>query len=294
MKDHWIDDKRNLWRMSLREGASTVVLCILVLYSLAASVIILRHYQVNPLEIAPVEVKPSYLPLDIEDLYNYLDTPTATCRNYTVVEGAPILKSSINDTLMSGHEGTYICMDGLPPSPTPFNCRIYHFEINRYDIKFEVEMGNNGCRVHLITGATEYSFSEIGKNNYLYPIELAEETGPGKYTIDNFMDLMNHQGKSVHYASTTLKGAEWTFLKSLYKSEYKAYDYIKQIRLLVHLPLATIDAVHELEEIYKLFMGMPYYGYHIVYSRPIPGTTYTHATFGRDFASKYEVVWIKE
>lgn len=60
----------------------------------------------------------------------------------------------------------------------------------------------------------------------------------------------------------------------------------RQIRLLLHLPLATDNNLEQLEELYHLLVGLEYYGYRLVYSRPLPGHTYTHYNLDRILAIK--------
>ncbi|KAK4316391.1 hypothetical protein Pmani_012441 [Petrolisthes manimaculis] len=234
--------------------------------------------------------RPPFLATTVEDLYDYITTTTANCTNPLIVPGSE--RRPEEDATVSGHEGTYICMDGLPN--TPDKCRIYSFAVNREDIKFESTLGQRGCRVHVVTSHTEYSYARLGTNVYLYPLELALTPGHGNYTLDNFINLLTHMWRPIHYVKTTTEGGELLLLRNLFTSTYEAYNTFKQIRLLLHLPLATDDNLGHLEELYRLLVGLEYYGYHLVYSRPIPGYTYNHYTFDRVIATKYETVWVKQ
>ncbi|XP_068200494.1 uncharacterized protein [Palaemon carinicauda] len=267
-----------------------VIYLVLILSLLAYSVFvtIAVYRDSHPVPKVP-EGKPAYLPTDISDLYDFITKTKGTCFEPNIVPGTSIRKGE--NTTLSGHEGTYICLDGIPS--TPDECRIYSFAFNRDDVKFENQMGKRGCRVHLVSGKTEYSYTPLGNNVYLYPLTLSNVTTIGKYTLDNFINLMSHMNKPIHYVKTEEKDSEWTFLQTLYTSSYKAPYYIKQLRLLLHLPLGNDDSISELLEKYKLLLGLEYYGYKLLYSRPIPGTTYFHLNLDKEVATKYETVWVR-
>ncbi|MPC95894.1 hypothetical protein E2C01_091123 [Portunus trituberculatus] len=53
-------------------------------------------------------------------------------------------------------------------------------------------MGKRGCRVHLLAANTEYSYTRIKPNVYLYPLELNVSPGLNKYSLDGFLDLLTH------------------------------------------------------------------------------------------------------
>lgn len=42
-----------------------------------------------------------------------------------------------------------------------------------------------------------------------------------------------------------------------------------------------------------MLIGLEYYGFKLVYSRPLPDTQYYHAYFERHLYTKYETVWIR-
>ncbi|XP_069191384.1 probable methyltransferase-like protein 24 [Procambarus clarkii] len=234
---------------------------------------------------------PPYLPTSLDDLYDYITTITAhNCSQPLVVPGSKLLQG--DNITVSGHEGTYICLDGLPS--TPESCRIYSFGVNREDIKFETTMGVRGCRTHLVTATTEYSYMQLTTNVYLYPLTLSNTSGLGAYTLDNFINLLSHMGKPIHFVKTTIEGSEWTLLNNLFTSDYEAYTHVKQIRLLLHLPLATDEHLSSLDDKYRLLLGLEYYGYRLLHSRVIPGTTYLHFNLDRVVATKYETVWIRQ
>ncbi|XP_042206167.1 uncharacterized protein LOC121855339 [Homarus americanus] len=153
-------------------------------------------------------------------------------------------------------------------------------------------MGERGCH-HMMAALTEYSYAQVTKNVYLYPLELANVSALGSYTLDNFINLLTHKDKPINYVKTTMKGTEWTLLRNLFTSGYQAYKHVKQIRLLLHLPMATDEYLTYLDDAYRLLLGLEYYGYHLLYSRPIPGTTYVHYNLDRVVATKYETVWIR-
>ncbi|ROT65670.1 hypothetical protein C7M84_016351 [Penaeus vannamei] len=265
-----------------------VLFCLLLAYSVYAT-LLLYSYSRTP-EIAP-EPRVPYIPNDIEDLFHFVTTVRASCRNPLTIEGSLYREGENRSVRVEGHEGTYICLDGLPK--TPDACRLYAFGVNREDIKFEMDMGKRGCRSHIVTPLTEYSYSKLGVNTYLYPLHLSNDTGLGHYTLDNFMNLLNHMRKPIHYVKTTLAGAEWTLLFNLFTSSYQAYVNVKQVRLLLHLPPANDENLQTLTEMYRMLIGLEYYGYKLVYSRPLPDTQYYHAYFERELYTKYETVWIR-
>ncbi|MPC86056.1 hypothetical protein E2C01_080868 [Portunus trituberculatus] len=45
---------------------------------------------------------------------------------------------------------------------------------------------------------------------------------------------------------------------------------------------------------YHLLLGLEYYGYRLVHSRPIPGSTYSIHNLQIQVATKYETVWIRD
>ncbi|XP_064117470.1 uncharacterized protein LOC135222949 [Macrobrachium nipponense] len=267
-----------------------VIYLVLILSLLAYSVFvtIAVYRDSHPVPSIP-DGKPPYLPIDLSDLYDFITATKGTCVDPSFVPGTSIRDGE--NTTVSGHEGTYICLDGIPS--TPDSCRIYSFGFNRDDIKFENRMGKLGCRVHLVSGKTEYSYTPLGNNVYLYPLTLSNFTELGKYTLDNFLNLMNHMDKPIHYVKTEEEGSEWTLLQNLYTSSYKAPYYIKQLRLLLHLPIANDDNISDLLEKYRLLLGLEYYGYKLLYSRPIPGTLYYHLNLDMEVATKYETVWVR-
>ncbi|XP_045110753.1 methyltransferase-like protein 24 [Portunus trituberculatus] len=272
-----------VWRV-----VSVVVCCSLLAYSVLITSLLFRQSQTPTIS----RTRPSYLMNSIEDLFDFITITTANCTNPQVIPGASVLETE--DRTISGHEGTYICLDNLPETPTQESCRIYSFAINRNDIKFEATMGKRGCRVHLLAANTEYSYTRIKPNVYLYPLELNVSPGLNKYSLDGFLDLLTHMWKPIHYVKTTTQGSEWTFLKTLYLSGYEAFTHIKQIRLLLHLPYATDDHFKDLEGMYHLLLGLEYYGYRLVHSRPIPGSTYSIHNLQIQVATKYETVWIRD
>ncbi|XP_037783626.1 uncharacterized protein LOC119579814 [Penaeus monodon] len=263
-----------------------VLLCLLLAYS-AYATLLLYSYSQSP-DAAPQPRAP-YIPNDIEELFDFVTSVKASCHNPLTVDGSAYREGE--NRSLSGHEGTYICLDGLPK--TPDTCRLYAFGVNREDIKFEMEMGKRGCRAHIITPLTEYSYSKLGVNTYLYPLQLTNATGLGHYTLDSFMNLLNHMWKPIHYVKTTLAGTEWTLLFNIFTSSYQAYFNVKQVRLLLHLPPATDENLQRLNEMYRMLIGLEYYGFKLVYSRPLPDTQYYHAYFERHLYTKYETVWIR-
>lgn len=73
--------------------------------------------------------------------------------------------------------------------------------------------------------------------------------------------------------------------------------FVLQIRLLIHLPMATDEKIAELFQLYQVLLGLEYHGYKLVHSRPVPGTNYfiyneQHNTQS-EVATKYETVWLK-
>ncbi|KAK8393013.1 hypothetical protein O3P69_013211 [Scylla paramamosain] len=272
-----------------RVVAVVVLCCSLLAYSVLATVLLFRQPQTATISS---RTRPSYLLSSIEDLFDFITVTTVNCSNSQVIPGSSVLETE--DRMISGHEGTYICLDALPETPTQESCRIYSFGINRNDIKFETVMGQRGCRVHLLMANTEYSYSRLKPNVYLYPLELTVSPSLNNYTLDGFLDLLTHMWKPIHYVKTTTRGSEWTFLKTLYLSGYEAYTHVKQIRLLLHLPYATDDHFKDLESLYHLLLGLEYYGYRLVHSRPIPDSIYIIHNLQRHVATKYETVWIRE
>lgn len=284
------ESKYTKQKRMLTEAKHKVIYVVLIFSLLAYSVFatLLIYRDRHRIDATPTS-RPQYLPSGIKELYDFVTETRGVCYNPTIVPGTDYREGE-NQTL-SGHEGTYICLDGIPTSPD--FCRMYSFGFNRDDIRFETQMGKRGCRMHLVSGITEYSYSQLGNNVYLYPLNLSNFTGIGKYTLDNFINLMNHMGKPIHYVKTTEKDLEWTLLQNIFTSEYKAHFHIKQLRLLLHLPLANDQNLDKLNEMYRLLLGLEYYGYTLLYSRPIPGTIYFHYNLDRNLASKYETVWVR-
>ncbi|XP_042890921.1 methyltransferase-like protein 24 [Penaeus japonicus] len=265
---------------------SAIVFCSLLAYSIYVTLLLYSNPQSRDAAPPP---RTSYLPNDIEGLYDFVTSVKAFCNTPLIVDGSQYREG--DNRSLSGHEGTYICLDDLPK--TPDTCRIYSFGVNREDIKFEIEMGKRGCRTHIVTPLTEYSYSQLGVNTYLYPLHLMNATGLGSYTLDSFMNLLNHMWKPIHYVKTTLAGTEWTFLFNLFTSNYQAYFNVKQVRLLLHLPPATDGNLQQLVDMYRMLIGLEYYDFKLVYTRPIPDTQYYHAYFERYLYTKYETVWIR-
>lgn len=267
---------------------SAALISSLLAYSIFATLLLYR-YSHTP---APAlrQQRPPYLPTAPDDLFDYITHVTVNCTNSLIVPGSTL--SEGEDTSVSGHEGTYICLDGMPS--TPNSCRIYSFGVNREDIKFETTMGKRGCRTHLVTALTEYSYAQVSKNVFLYPLELTNSSSIGAYTLDNFINLLSHMGKTIQYVKTTTKGSEWTLLRNLFTSGYEAYNHVKQIRMLLHLPLAKDENLSALDDMYRLLLGLEYHGYRLLYSRLIPGTSYVHYNMDRVVGTKYETVWLRQ
>ncbi|XP_069951188.1 uncharacterized protein [Cherax quadricarinatus] len=165
---------------------SVFLVCSLLAYSVLTTFLLYKQAD----SLCTVQGRPPYyLPTDIEDIFNYISHNTApNCSNPLMVPGSTLLQG--DNTSLSGHEGTYICLDELPA--TPHSCRIYSFGVNREDVAFEKTMGARGCRVHVVTTSTEYSYMKITNNVYLYPLELANSSGLAQYTLDNFINLLSH------------------------------------------------------------------------------------------------------
>ncbi|KAK7078236.1 hypothetical protein SK128_025463 [Halocaridina rubra] len=274
----------------LYEARKQVVYVVFVFSLLAYAVFVtLLLYRNNHQSQVVSVIRPPYIPSGLVELFDYITKTSRNCHNPLTVPGTEYREGE--NRSISGHEGTFICLDGVPD--TPEACRIYSFGFNRDDIKFETTMGKRGCRVHLVSGTTEYSYSTVGKNVYLYPLNLSNSTGLGEYTLDNFINLMNHMEEPIQYIKTTTMGTEWTLLHNLFTSKYNAFHHVKQIRLLLHLPLANDDNIEILQQQYRLLLGLEYYGYSLLYSRPINGTFYFHYNLDRDVATKYETVWVR-
>ncbi|XP_076031859.1 uncharacterized protein LOC143019761 [Oratosquilla oratoria] len=235
--------------------------------------------------------RPHYRMVDFEDFIRYVTTVKAQCHQGLQFNGTSRMKDE--DPQAPGHEGTFLCLDDLPN--TPDKCRIYSFDPNRFDVEFELEMGKRrGCRVHIVFPDTEYNYTKLDKNTYYYPLKLSTTTSPGNYTFDNFLNLLDHEHKVIHYVKSTGKGTEWTLLETILSSGVGAIHNIKQIRLLIHLPPIVGDTVFPFfKEKYQLLIGLEYYGFKVMFSRPVPNSTYYHEDMKMTLATKYEVVWLK-
>ncbi|KAF2363326.1 hypothetical protein FHG87_005918 [Trinorchestia longiramus] len=207
-----------------------------------------------------------YIPHHLDDFLSVL-TPLhgASCQH--LVNVTPRILE--HRPFKIGMEAPTLCMDTMPHNMSPNNCKIYSIDPHNENIFFELKMGHLGCRVHVITKSTSLNYGVISNNSYLYPLHISADPGNSHYSLDSYINLMSHEMKDIHVVKTGVNGSEWRFLNTLYTSRTEAWKFIKQLRMVIHVPALTSTTREEFSFKYLLLKGLRSLQFHLVYSKPL-------------------------
>ncbi|KAL7643577.1 UNVERIFIED_CONTAM: hypothetical protein RMT77_005559 [Armadillidium vulgare] len=237
------------------------------------------------------------VPSSFEDVFNLLqEDDEMLCHQWEVIP--PPKPDDGEDIQNKWRLGNSICKDYLPDSPTSSTCRIYSVKYDTEDMTFEMKKGRQGCRVHVWGNKTIYSYMKLGANVYFYPMDLDTISGPGVYSLDDFVGLMGHKGLKIHYLKSTSKGGHETLLRTFFASKSKLWENVEQIQFLLYLPKIGADTWSEIERHYKDIILLKSFGYKLARVRKDPRFLYTKKVTGNfdkeiSFSEIYELVWIK-
>ena len=183
-------------------------------------------------------------------LFDWPEVPTSSCKRMFKMGGL----ASGKGCLVDGDK--YVCLDEpLSLAAAHDDCLIYSFGIN-YDWSFDEAAEAFGCEVHSFDPSIDYPEGKrspgitfhhfgIGRNNHtnVYGWQI--------YTLDEIVNLLGHQGRTIHYLKMDAEGGEFDMMAQqlLDGGGEFVLDKVEQIGFEVHYRL---DPRLEMEDFYLL------------------------------------------